>query len=109
MKAPVLVSTLLLLGALTATGQPDLKISEEEFPFGHVPQQSTISQFFWFKSVGSETLVVKDVKTGCSCVMVPLESDSIPPGDSMLVGFYWDTQRKLGNIQRKPYIFTNRP
>lgn len=38
---------------------------------------------------------------------MPLERDELPPGDSMLVGFYWDTKNTMFKTGKYPYIFTN--
>jgi len=101
---------LFLFFALTAAcvlAQPKLEIVGNKFEFGSVPQNATITQFFWFKSVGSDTVRITEIKPGCTCVLSPLERDWIAPGDSISVGFYWDTQKRVGGIGIYPYIFTN--
>ncbi len=94
-----------IAGSLAA--QPELEIVENRFDFGNIPQNSTLRHYFWFKSVGTDTLTIKEIKTGCTCVLIPLESKVIAPGDSMLVGISWNVKRRLGRIGRYPYIFTN--
>ena len=100
---------LLFVGIMASAGwaQPKLEIPGNSFDFGLVPQSCTISQFFWFKSTGTDTLKIKQIKTGCTCALMPMERDWIAPGDSMKVGIYWEMGKELNAIGRFPYIFTN--
>lgn len=101
--------TLLALICLTVVTQagPRLEIPDHDFDFGLVPQNSTVSHSFWLKSVGDDTLRITDVKTGCSCALMPMAQDFIPPGDSMLVALHWKVGRRIGKVGRYPSIFTN--
>jgi hypothetical protein len=96
-----------LVAASTVLAQPKLEIAGNRFEFGMVPQNSTVVQFFWFKSVGTDTLRIVEIKQGCNCILTPLEQDWIAPGDSLSVGFFWETQKRVGKIGQYPYIFTN--
>ncbi len=87
--------------------QPALEIPNNQFEFGLVLQKSTATHYFWFKSIGTDTLRILKIKTGCSCATMPLKQDWIAPGDSLLVGMFWDTQRRSGKIGRYPKVFTN--
>lgn len=110
MKLHGFLITLLFLLVMGVTGglcQPALEITESTFEFGSVPQNSTVFHYFWFKSTGTDTLKINHIKTGCACVLMPLERDRIAPGDSMKVGIYWNIKRRVGKIGRYPYIFTN--
>lgn len=91
--------------ALSAAAQPKLAVPSNRFDFGFVPQNSTVTHYFWFKSIGADTARITDIKTGCDCTTIPLERDWVAPGDSMRVGVYWDTERKVGNSGRYPYIY----
>ncbi len=87
--------------------QPELEIVQPNFSFGMIPQSSTVSQKFWFKSIGDDTLKITEIKTGCTCAIMPLKQDFIVPGDSMEVQFLWDVKKRVFQIGRYPYIFTN--
>lgn len=86
---------------------PELTIDNKRFYFGTMPQNSTVTHYFWFKSTGDDTLKITEIKTGCTCALMPLEREELPPGDSMLVGFYWETKNSLYKTGKYPYIFTN--
>lgn len=107
MYTELLVLAIFVLASCRVTAQSELAIPNDVFEFGFVPQKSTVVHYFWFKSVGADTLVITEIKTGCSCALMPLERDRIAPGDSMKVGIFWDMQRRMGKTARHPYIFTN--
>lgn len=98
---------LLTLSAVNAIAQPALKIEHNRFEFGMIPRNSTIAQYFWFKSVGTDTLVINKIKTGCTCTLMPLKTDRLAPGDSMKVGIFWNLKNRINSVGRYPYIFTN--
>lgn len=99
----------LLLFCLTGTivAQPQLEIPDESFFFGNVPQNSTITHQYWFKSTGTDTLRIKEIKTGCSCAIADMPRKWIAPGDSMKVVIAWEIKRIINQTVRNPYIFTN--
>lgn len=108
MRKPVfLILVLVAVVGSNALSQPALEIPNNEFEFGLVPQKATATHYFWFKSVGTDTVKILTIKTGCSCATMPLEREWIAPGDSMLVGMFWDTQRRTGKMGRYPKVFTN--
>lgn len=96
-----LVLVMLAVGVLA---QPRFEITGNRFSFGMVPQSSTVANYFWFKSTGLDTVRITEIKTGCSCAHIPLPKDWIAPGDSMLVGFFWETEHRIGSTGKYPYI-----
>lgn len=107
MKRLLITIGMLSLIAGSALTQPKLAIPSNRFEFGSVPQNSTVTQYFWFKSIGTDTVRIREIKTGCDCTTIPLEQDWLAPGDSLRVGVYWDTERKVGNSGRYPYIYVD--
>jgi len=107
MKILLITAILVGLCAVLSYSQPRLEIPVNNFNFGYVPQNSTVVRKFWFKSTGTDTLQIKDIKTGCACAVMPLEKNWIAPGDSMRVSIFWAIKRNMGAIARSPRIFTN--
>lgn len=97
----------MMTAVASVSSQPALEIPNNRFDFGIVSQNSTLVHYYWFKSVGTDTLEITRIKTGCSCALMPMETDKIAPGDSIRVGIYWDVKRNNGSIGRYPYIYTN--
>ena len=84
---------------------PLLQIPNNRFKMGAIPQNVSVSHHFWFKSIGTDTVLIDKIKTGCGCTMMPLEQNWIAPGDSMKVDICWDTKRTMGPTGSYPYIF----
>jgi hypothetical protein len=109
MKAIAAISALLLGLGLAAAAEEQLTIPADEFDFGLVPQHSTVKHHFWFKSTGSDTLHIGKITTGCTCALMPIETDVLAPGDSMLVGITWDVGRSIGKTARYPRVAYESP
>ena len=67
-----LVILLVLLGVVVAQAEPKLIVTETEFNYGKVAQQSELSHGFWLKSVGDDTVRILEVFPGCGCTQIPL-------------------------------------
>lgn len=86
------------------SAEPRLVIAGNRFDFGTTPQHSTLTQYFWFHSAGTDTVKITKVETGCDCTTMPLEKTVLAPGDSMKVGVNWDTQASVGSSGKYPRI-----
>jgi len=107
MKKLLIVVVLVLTAGARSHSQPRLVATAPEFDFGYTPQNVKLVHHFWFKSAGTDTLRINDIKTGCACALMPLERDWLAPGDSMKVSIHWNIKRNLGRIDRYPRVFTN--
>ncbi|MGH8015761.1 MAG: DUF1573 domain-containing protein, partial [Candidatus Zixiibacteriota bacterium] len=99
---------LILLGALIGgniMAQTALVSRPENFDFGFSILNSVIVHKTKLKSVGTETVKIKKVETGCSCTTMPLARNEIAPGDSLEVEIRWDTGRTHGPVKRYPRIY----
>ena len=102
-----LVILLILLSTGAAVADPELVVTETNFNFGRVGQNSIITHGFWLKSVGDETVRIKEVFPGCGCTKIPLPDSTLAPGDSLKLEIMLNTQRFFGFITKKPYIEIN--
>jgi hypothetical protein len=98
---------LLVLAHGPASSEPLLEVPDRGFDFGDAPQKATLVHRFWFKSVGTDTVRIHDIKTGCDCAVPSLEKKWIAPNDSMEVTLYWDISKYQGSIARTPRVFSN--
>ena len=78
-----------------------------QFDFGLTPTNSILYHGFWLKSIGTDTVVIDEIKTGCSCAITNKESDRIAPGDSMLIDIEWNVTKYRDAIFRSIRIFYN--
>ena len=73
---------ILLLLASPLWAGPHLKLTETEFDFGYVVQNSKMSYPFWLHSDGDEDLLIVRINSDCGCTKAPMEKETIVPGDS---------------------------
>lgn len=107
MKNILIILAVTLVAATNVCSQPQLACSTPMYDFGYTPQRTHLVHSFWFKSIGTDTVVIEDIKTGCACAVMPLERNDIAPGDSMKVSIHWDIEKHRGGINRIARIFTN--
>jgi hypothetical protein len=84
-----------------------LDVDESTFYFGAVPQFSKIYHHYWFRSTGTDTVVIDSINTACSCVILDADSLRIPPGDSTRVTIIWDIGRRMNMLGQATDIFYN--
>lgn len=107
MKSLTVFSLVLFAAAPLLLAAPAMVVDFEQYDFGSVLGRTTLYHSFWVKSVGTDTLRIEDIKIGCDCAMLPLETNALAPGDSMKLRFTWTTERARGLDRRFPRIFTN--
>ncbi|MCB2229212.1 DUF1573 domain-containing protein [bacterium] len=107
MKSLILFLFTIIVAVPIVAAAPILEASVDEYDFGTVIGRTTLYHTFWFKSTGTDTVRIDDIKIGCDCAMLPLTTNKIAPGDSVEMKFTWTTQRSNGLDRRFPRIFTN--
>ncbi len=90
-----------------AVAAPRLVLSESEFEFGFVPQNSRVSHVFHLHSKGDDTLKIIQVVPGCSCTQAPLKRQELAAGDSTELEIIFDTKSYQGGVSKTPIIKTN--
>jgi hypothetical protein len=77
-----------------------ISIPEDMWDFGSIPLNSVVAHDFPIKNVGTDTLVITEVKPICGCTTAPLESDRIAPGEETNLHVQLNT-KKLNGLVRK--------
>ncbi len=104
-SATVAICAVAIAGA--ALGAPKLTVSQAEFDFGYVPQQSKVATVFWLKSTGEDTLRITNVVPGCGCTKTPLDKKVLAPGDSTRLEVIFSTKTYKRRVTKSPRIQTN--
>lgn len=80
-----LLLLLLTLGALPGCkpGNPDPQAEwkHKEIDFGPVKQGTAVVRTFHFTNVGTQPLLIRDVKTACGCTAVDWPRGPVQPGE----------------------------
>jgi hypothetical protein len=107
MKKSLVVFLAVGLTAGSLLADPAMLTKPHEFDFGWVPRQSTVMAPFWIRSTGTDTLKIVDILPSCECAHVTLDEMSIPPGDSALAYYYWETDLRQGFKDQFATFYTN--
>ena len=106
-KNTLLTTAIIALLAGSLLAEPLVQIPDNRFEMGAIPKNVTVSHHFWFRSIGTDTVLIDETKTACGCTMMPLKQNFIAPGDSMKIDFCWDVKQTFGPTGSYPYIFLN--
>jgi len=73
MKKLILICTIILGFAFTASAQddqkPEFKFNEEKHDFGKIPQGTPVTTVFEFTNVGTQPLILTEVRPTCGCTI----------------------------------------
>lgn len=69
--------------AVQKTEEPALKVKEEEFDFGKIPQGKPVHHVFEVSNISQQPLKIINVQASCGCTTPEWEKDaSVPSGSS---------------------------
>ena len=86
---------------------PRIKVADEVFDFGYVPQKSLVSHIFWLQNSGGQTLEIKKLTPNCGCTEAPLEKHQAEPGDSIRVEIAFGTSSIHGSVRKFIQVESN--
>src|ERR1700761_6021985 len=86
MKKILIICAVILGFAFTASAQDnqkaEFKFNEEKHDFGKVPQGTPVTTIFEFTNVGTEPLILTDVRPTCGCTIADYTKTPVKKGDS---------------------------
>lgn len=88
---------------------PRIRLVEERFDFGTVPQGQKVQHTFRFRNEGSGPLVISDVTTSCGCTATILTDRTLAPGEEGAVQTEFDSEKYADRIQIRINVFSNDP
>ncbi|WP_428329535.1 DUF1573 domain-containing protein [Mucilaginibacter sp.] len=85
MKKILLVCAVILGFAFTASAQDsekaEFKFNEEKHDFGKIPQGTPVTTVFEFTNIGTEPLILTDVRPTCGCTIADFTKTPVKKGD----------------------------
>lgn len=84
-----------------------LFLPETQHDFGKVPEGKKVEYTFNFENKGTESLVIKDVKTSCGCTAAVVSNNSIKPGEVGSIKVDFDTKNRSGRNSKSITIVSN--
>jgi hypothetical protein len=94
------------------TSNENTKLTKIEFEkdfhdFGIIKEGEKVSHVFKFKNVGTEPLIIKNVKPACGCTTPDWTKDPVPPGGEGKIEVSFDSQGRTGIQNKSVEVFAN--
>jgi uncharacterized cupredoxin-like copper-binding protein len=82
-------------------------LPETQHDFGKVPEGKKVEYTFKFENKGTESLIIKDVKTSCGCTAAVVNNSTIKPGEVGSIKVDFDTKSRQGKNSKSITIVSN--
>ena len=83
--------------------------SVTSYDYGKIKQGAKPSFVFAITNEGKRDVIIRKIKSNCTCMKVSASKDTIPPGGNSQVSLEFDSANKLGKDSRKVNVFLNDP
>jgi hypothetical protein len=80
---------------------------ETQHDFGKVPEGKKVEYTFNFENKGTESLIIKDVKTSCGCTAAVVSNSTIKPGQIGSIKVNFDTKSRQGRNSKSITVVSN--
>jgi uncharacterized cupredoxin-like copper-binding protein len=80
---------------------------ETQHDFGKVTEGKKVEYTFKFENKGTESLVIKDVKTSCGCTAAVVSNSTIKPGEAGSIKVDFDTKSRQGRNSKSITVVSN--
>jgi len=88
-------------------GEPQLKLSSEEWNFGEVWQGQPLKGEITITNVGDAPLEILDITTSCGCTLATRPKSPLAPGESSVMTIGYASENRPGRAQHSVTIKTN--
>src|SRR5690606_24795210 len=72
----------------------EFKFEKETHDFGKVPQNKPVSYEFTFTNVGTEPIIISEVKPSCGCSVAEFTKTPVKPGETGKIKVTYDAKVK---------------
>ena len=105
MRKSVSLVLLIFLMAATVSARQELTPSVDMIDFGLVPQGADFCRTIILRSTGDETVEITSINTFCPCIQIHMDKKKIPPGDSAIVDFKFNSSSYIGKREWRPHFY----
>jgi hypothetical protein len=89
------------------SGFAEFGFSEELHNFGSLNAGELVSFTFIFRNIGTKTLIISKVDTGCGCTKVNIQEKTIAPGEEGQIEVIYDSAGEVGKALKTITIYSN--
>ncbi|SFC10992.1 Protein of unknown function [Parapedobacter composti] len=97
-KIATICAVLVAFTCATALAQQnskaEFKFEQETHDFGKIPQNKPVSYEFVFTNVGTEPIIISEVKPSCGCSVAEFTKTPVKPGDKGTIKVTYDAKVK---------------
>ncbi|HMO01573.1 MAG TPA: DUF1573 domain-containing protein [Oligoflexia bacterium] len=93
----------------TASAEPKISFSSNEFNFGEIVEGDLVRHSFEVKNEGDSELILYRILTGCGCLHNSAINLPIPPKGSSNIEITFFSEGLTGNQDKLIKVFTNQP
>lgn len=88
-----------------ADSKAEFKFEEETYNFGQIEQGDIVEHTFHFQNVGTEELVIENVKVTCGCTTPSYSKVAIAPGDNGEIQAKFNSRGKMGTQMKSLTVY----
>lgn len=77
-----------------STSKSEFKFETESHDFGKITQGKPVTHEFQFSNVGTEPIIISEVRPSCGCSVAEFTKTPIKPGESGMVSVKFDAAAK---------------
>lgn len=103
----IIISAHLFAQEKSVTSTPILKVSDSKKSFGFVKQGKEVRIEYEFKNMGSEPLIINEIKIECSCTKAEFPKEPIIGGKIGKITLIVDTKTMEGRQDRIVEVISN--
>lgn len=85
----------------------ELKYIEDFFDFGSIVQGEIVTHTFYFRNIGTEDLIIKDLIPDCGCTQPKIDKKILKPGEEGAVEVIFDSKDWQGSQYKSVTLRTN--
>ena len=106
----LVLSLTMVLAVLCVMGQPKIEFEKKTHEFGDIHEEGgKVTARFIFKNVGTEDLLLTNVKPGCGCTAANYTREAVAPGQTGFIDATYDPWNRPGSFNKNIKVSTNEP
>lgn len=104
------LSILMVVIAIVCFAQPKIEFEQTTYEFGKIKEEGgKVTGRFVFTNVGTEDLVLTNVRPGCGCTAANYSKDPVAPGQKGYIEATYNPYNRPGIFNKNIRVTTNEP
>ncbi len=106
----ICLTMLLAVAAVLCFAQPQIQFQETTHDFGKIKEEGgKVTGRFIFTNVGTEDLILTNVRPGCGCTAANYTKDPVAPGQQGFIDATYNPYNRPGGFNKNIRVTTNEP